>query len=384
MTFPRRGALPVASGLAVVFALGACEQEPNNAIRVGRRVPAADASSDSPASGDDDGAVDETPEGGTDAQLPLPPPVPYTNPVLAIDFADPALVRAGDRKLYAFATGGLIQRARSSDLVHWETLGNAMAAKPSWASTKNAFWAPHVTEHGGTYYLYFSAERNEGTGSFCIGVATAKGADQTFVDVGAPIVCGASFVNIDPMVLDDPATGKTLLYWGSGFEPIRVQELAADRVSLAPGSSRKDLLPTSSLPYERLVEAPWVHPHGEHFYMFSSGDDCCGNANAPAHYAVMVARSKSLLGPFATLASVTGASENTILVENARWGGPGHNAVIVDDAGTEWMVYHAFEKGKSGGRTLLIDPILYVNGWPAIAGRSPSEGEQKNGPVFRP
>ncbi|MEO8796495.1 MAG: family 43 glycosylhydrolase, partial [Polyangiaceae bacterium] len=132
------------------------------------------------------------------AAAPLPSPVPYANPVLAADFPDPTVIRGADKKLYAFATGGLIQRASSPDLVHWKVMSNAMATKPSWASTKNNFWAPHVVAHGGTYYLYFSAEQNAGTGSFCIGVATATGPDQPFVDVGAPIVCGASFVNIDP------------------------------------------------------------------------------------------------------------------------------------------------------------------------------------------
>lgn len=317
-------------------------------------------------------------------EAPLPPPVPYANPVLAHDFADPTVIRGKDRKLYAFATGGLIQRAESTDLVHWKTIGDALAAKPSWASAKNAFWAPHVVEHAGTYFLYFSAEQNAGTGSFCVGVAKASGPDQPFVDTGTPIVCGPSFVNIDPMVYVDPKTGKPLLYWGSGFEAIRVQELAPDRVRFAPGSKPTSLLVPSSNAYERLIEGAWLHEHAGTFYLFFSGDDCCGSANAPPHYAVMVSRAKSAVGPFEDFGPSTGAPDNTILVGNARWLGPGHNAVVVDDAGTEWMVYHSFDTKQPGGRMLMIDPIRYVNGWPSIAGRSPSEGLQKDGPVFRP
>ena len=37
-------------------------------------------------------------------------------------------------------------------------------------------------------------------------------------------------------------TGKHLLYWGSGFQPIKVQELAEDRISFAPGSQPVDLV----------------------------------------------------------------------------------------------------------------------------------------------
>lgn len=327
-------------------------------------------------------AGEQAPDAANDAALPAP--VPYENPVLAQDFADPTVIRGADRKLYAFATGGTIQRAWSTDLVHWKMLGNAMPAKPTWANAKNAFWAPHVVEHGGTYYLYFSAEQNAGTGSFCIGVATAKGPDQPFVDVGTPIVCGPSFVHIDPMAYDDPTTGEPLLYWGSGFQAIRVQKLAADRVHLAPGSQPKDMLVPSARPYERLIEAAWLHAHAGTFYLFSSGDDCCGGPNGPPHYAVMVSRAKSPTGPFEDFGPSTGAPDSTILVGNGRWLGPGHNAVITDDAGTEWMVYHSFDKTKPGGRLLLIDPIAYVNGWPSIAGRSPSQGIQKAGPIFRP
>ena len=323
-------------------------------------------------------------DGGAATEAPLPPPVPYSNPVLAVDFADPAVIRGADRKLYAFATGGLIQRASSPDLVHWQVLGNALAAKPVWASAKNSFWAPHVIAHGGTYYLYFSAEQNAGSGSFCIGVATASAPDQPFVDVGAPIVCGNSFVHIDPMAYDDPTTGKPLLYWGSGFEAIRAQELAPDRIRLAPGSKSTNLLVPSARPYERLIEAAWLHEHAGTFYLFSSGDDCCGGPNGPPHYAVMVSRAKSPLGPYEDFGPVTGAADSTILVGNARWLAPGHNAVVVDDAGTEWLVYHSFDTTKPGARMLLIDPIRYVNGWPTIAGRTPSEGPKSEGPVFRP
>jgi arabinan endo-1,5-alpha-L-arabinosidase len=43
-------------------------------------------------------------------------------------------------------------------------------------------------------------------------------------------VGGPSFEHIDPMAFDDPQTGKKLLYWGSGFRPIKVRELAKDRL----------------------------------------------------------------------------------------------------------------------------------------------------------
>src|SRR5690606_26828491 len=120
-----------------------------------------------------------------------------------------------------------------------------------------------------------------------------------FTDNGKPLLCGEGFVNIDPMSFDDPATGKRLLYWGSGFGPIKVRELAPDRVSFAPGSAEIPLIQVDKTDdpanYQRLIEGVWVVRRQGYYYLFYSGDNCCGSK---AHYAVLVARSRSATGPF--------------------------------------------------------------------------------------
>lgn len=76
--------------------------------------------------------------------------------------------------------------------------------------------------------------------------------------MGKPLLCGDSFTNIDPMAYDDPATDKRLLYCGSGFGSIKVQELAMDRISFASGSAPIDLVQVDRNEdpknYQRLVE----------------------------------------------------------------------------------------------------------------------------------
>ena len=174
----------------------------------------------------------------------------FSNPVLDEDFPDPAVLRAGDGTYYAYATqsgGRNIQIARSTDLVEWRPAGDALPVKPAWASRTQDFWAPHVARHGRTYYLYYSAKPDaaleDQSKGLCLAVATALRPEGPFTDIGKPLQCGPGFVNIDPMSFDDPATGKRLLYWGSGFGPIKVQELAKDRISFAPGSAPIDLVP---------------------------------------------------------------------------------------------------------------------------------------------
>ncbi|MEA3066327.1 MAG: arabinan endo,5-alpha-L-arabinosidase, partial [Sphingomonadales bacterium] len=92
------------------------------------------------------------------ASLPAAPAT-FANPVIDSDFPDPAVLKAKDGFYYVYATqterdGKWInlQVARSSDLVEWQLLGDALPVKPGWASRTQDFWAPHVAEHGGRYF----------------------------------------------------------------------------------------------------------------------------------------------------------------------------------------------------------------------------------------
>ena len=334
---------------------------------------------------------------GCTAQPARPPETAFSNPVLDTDFPDPAVLRASDGFYYAYATQGEkdgamlnVQVARSPDLVRWERLGDALPVKPGWASRTQDFWAPHVAEHGGRYYLYYSAKPDaaltDNSRGLCLAVATGASPEGPFTDIGKPLQCGESFVNIDPMAFDDPKTGKRLLYWGSGFGPIKVQELAPDRVSFAPGSRPVDLVPVirseDPAEYQRLVEGAWVIYRAPWYYLFYSGDNCCG---PKAHYAALVARSRSATGPFETLAQATGAKSSAILEARGIWVAPGHNSIATDGAGQDWMVYHAVDSRKPRSkatdeintrRVMLIDRLVYENGWPRLQSGGPGTGTQ--------
>lgn len=323
----------------------------------------------------------------------------YANPVVDEDFADPTVLRASDGWYYAYGTqtdrttaSGVdslnVQVLRSRDLVRWSRLPDALPVKPAWASRTRDFWAPHVAEHAGTYYLYYSAKPDaalaDTTRGLCLAVATARSPAGPFTDRGTSLACGRGFENIDPMQFDDPATGTPLLYWGSGFGPIKVQPLAADRVSFAPGSAPTALVApeqtTDTSRYQRLVEGAWVTYRAPWYYLYYSGDNCCGPR---AHYAVMVARSRAATGPFETLAAATGRAQSVILARDAAWIAPGHNSVVRDARGDDWMVYHAVDARRPRGtptddvntrRVMLMDRIVYRDGWPTIEGGRPSSG----------
>ncbi len=308
----------------------------------------------------------------------------YANPVIDADFPDPAILLAPDGFYYAYATqsrregGGWfnIQVARSADLVNWEHLGDAMPKRPKWARRTRDFWAPDVLYDGERYFLYYSAKSDVSikTKNHCLAVATSTSPAGPFIDSGAPLLLGKSFDAIDPMAFDDPATGKRLLYWGSGFRPIKVQELGADRMSFAPGTKPVELVWPNPVKgkFPRLVEASWLLRRDDFYYLFYSGDNCCGPR---AKYGVMVARSRDAMGPYETLEQAHGVPHSLVLQRSQRWNAPGHNSTIRDNAGNDWIVYHAIDVNRprdnprrrmNSRRVMLIDRIEWRDGWPVI------------------
>ncbi len=340
--------------------------------------------------------------GGTVGPVTQPPTGPtatqYQNPVLDADFPDPAVTRASDGYYYAYATqttGRRVQVSRSRDLVAWDAVGEALPSLPSWASQSQNFWAPDVNERDGRFVMYYSAQvdaaqRANPSDGFCIGVATAASGSGPFTDVGQPLRCGPGFTTIDPMAFDDPQSGKRYLYWGSAGSPLLVQELAADRRSFAAGSAPVAVVAVRSGSaagaYDTgLIEGPWVTYTAPYYYMYYSGNNCCG---AGARYAVLVARSGSPTGPFEVMTNGSGAAQ-PVLQAGGPWNAPGHNSVVRDGAGVEWMLYHAINVSQPylipgntsiSRRPMLLDRVTYVNGWPVVG----AAGIPTSTPTARP
>ncbi len=318
----------------------------------------------------------------------------YKNPVLDSVVPDPAILHASDGYYYVYGTNMWINKKvyniqvlKSKDMIHWQHLGDAMPVKPSWASQTQDFWAPHVIYDSvlKKYFMYYSGNPNPKNG-LCLGIATADKPEGPFIDKGVPLLCGEGFVNIDPMAFDDPKTGKHLLYWGSGFKPIKVQELTDDRMNFKPGTQPKEIIfPGKDKDYSILIEGTWIIFRNNKYYLFYSGDNCCGEK---AHYAVLVARADDPMGPFERFGQANGTDNSVILEKKDFWVAPGHNSIITDKAGNDWILYHAIHPQKlyqddtlipkdyKDRRIMLLDRIVWKDGWPRIEDDKPSNTEK--------
>lgn len=141
-------------------------------------------------------------------------------------------------------------------------------------------------------------------------------------------------------------------------------DIAADGSMRTKGAGGVVLSETGE---RELVEAAWMHERDGQYYMFYSDGkwDAKGGAD---DYALKVARGPSPIGPFEKLAT-------PILEQGNGYSGTGHNSIVTDDAGKDWLLYHAWGADPSKGRMLMLDPIEWNDGWPVVnGGAGPSTG----------
>lgn len=294
----------------------------------------------------------------------------YTNPVHdATAIADPTIIMSEDGYFYLYATevSGQVPIFRSRNLIDWERAGNVFTAatKPNFVSGGNV-WAPDISYINGKYVLHFSMSTWGGTWEAGIGVATADSPLGPFSKGEKMFISSEIGVqnSIDPFYIED--NGKKYLFWGS-FKGIYYVELTDDGLSVQPGFKPIKVAGTA-------FEGVYIHKRNNYYYMFASWGSCCEGLNST--YTTVVARSENLTGPyidsFGRKMMDNGAT--TVIQKNAAFAGPGHNSEIVsDDAGNDWILYHAYDtRFPSASRKLMLDQIHWVSDWPTIVNTTPS------------
>ena len=318
-----------------------------------------------------------SPGGGGTGASPSGGPT-FQNPVLVRDFPDPGVIEV-DGTYYAYATTDgayRIQVARSDDLVEWEHLGDALPQLPRWASGDT--WAPEPAQFDDQFVIYYSArypavERPNNEGILCLSRAVADSPEGPFVDdTTEPFACNEPELggSIDAFPFTDEDGTRYLVWKNDGNccgKPTEfwAQELSEDGLSVT--GEMTNLGVRNDEQWEgRVIEAPTIFVNEGTYYLFFSA-----NAYSGIEYAVGYATADNVLGPY------TDAEENPILATPEERGqgpfGPGGQAIVRDDDGELWFVYHAW-RSSFQERDMWIDELVFEDGRPVIVG--PDAGPQ--------
>lgn len=279
----------------------------------------------------------------------------FPAPIVAGDVPDPSGLFDQGQHVAAVTANGWAPSMRiytSPDLRTWKLRGAVFRTPPRWTAVN--IWAPELFKlQSGRYAAFYSARsRRKGDPWFCIGVAFANSATGPYKDLGKPIRCGR-YGSIDPYPVRDAGGKLYLLFKDDGNEfkrptHIFAQALAEDGKSVSGPS--KELIRDNSKWEGKVVEGPSIVRSGEYFHMLYSGGLFGGTKGCD--YALGVARSKSLLGPWEKFPG------NPILRGGNGWQCPGHGTVYPGPDGKLVTIYHAYRAGNGNiaGRQMLTEP----------------------------
>lgn len=296
---------------------------------------------------------------------------------------DPVAIEA-DGKYYIFNTGTGIFCLQSDDLLNWKFLTKVFPTSPDWAKKEvpkfdGNIWAPDISFHNGTYYLYYSISSFASNRS-CIGVATSKNLDPTspnygWTDHGKVIesVPGRDNWNaIDPNLIVDEA-GIPWLVFGSFWDGLKMVKLSNDLLSIAQpqewytvASRDRDPLLDETDPGNGAIEAPFIFKKNDYYYLFVSFDLCCRGANST--YNVRVGRSKVVTGPYVDKDGklLLNGGGTLIAKGDDEYYGKGHNSVYTF-SGIDYLIMHAYSKRENGTPKLIVSTLKWDEaGWPFI------------------
>ncbi|GAB3174967.1 arabinan endo-1,5-alpha-L-arabinosidase [Telluribacter humicola] len=290
-----------------------------------------------------------------------------------------------DSLYYLFCTGRGIAVWSSPDMKEWKKEKPVFEEAPDWAVKavpgfqRNHIWAPDISYHNGTYYLYYSISSFGKNGS-CIGLATNKtlhpdSPDYRWIDHGKVVesVPGRDNWNaIDPNLIRDEE-GTPWLAFGSFWDGLKLVKLTDNARAIATDpqrwytlASRRAKSPTDSLAGNTAIEAPFIFKKGNYYYLFASIDFCCKGENST--YKMIVGRSEKLTGPYLDKAGVemTKSGGTPLLQGNKDWHGVGHNAVSTFD-GADYLIFHGYDAQDKGRSKLRIEQLSWDEAqWPVV------------------
>lgn len=283
-------------------------------------------------------------------------PAPLKTCIFPGDYPDPSIVRDGNdfymtHSSFTYFPALLVWH--STDLVHWEPISRAVE------EGDYSIYAPDICKVGGKFYIYYPTSRGE---NYVVTADNPRGpwSEPVKLDVGG----------IDPghVVAED---GQRYLYTNNGF----VTPLTPDGLAAA-GRPRKVYDPWE-FPAEWETEGVWLESpklfkRGDWYYLVSAEGGTAGPATS---HMVVVARSKSALGPWEN--SPHNPMVHTYSADEAWWS-KGHGTLVDDAKGNWYVVYHAYRNSfHTLGRSTIIESVEWTkDGWPVLVEKDGAKWEQ--------
>ncbi|MCG8926350.1 glycoside hydrolase family 43 protein [Lentzea sp. CC55] len=274
-------------------------------------------------------------------------------PVVPGMHPDPSVCRAGDDYYLACSSFEYfpgIPVFHSTDLRHWEQIGNALE-RPSQlvltsASSSAGIYAPTLRHHDGRFWLIvtnvsdgggnvvFTATDPAGPWSDPVRLPGVEGIDPDLAwdDDGN---CWCTVAGVGQYRID-PATGETF-------------------------GGRRRLW--SGTPGAKAPEAPHLYRIGDHWYLLIA------EGGTERGHAVSVARAQSPTGPFEPCPANPVLSRRGVddPVQNT-----GHADLVQAPDGSWWMVLLGVRPGGGTpgwhvlGRETFLAPVTFTGGWPVV------------------
>lgn len=280
----------------------------------------------------------------------------FRNPVLAGDRPDPSVIRVGNDywlTYSSFESSPGLALYRSSDLVTWTFDGSALP------EPLGSTFAVDIAEHDGHFYIYIPFiptpwSTLTDASIFVIHAPSMRGPWSAPIDLG---IRGA----IDPghVVGED---GKRYLFV-NGIRRIELTDDGLGTVGELEHVYSGWRYPDDWVTEAYALEGPKLFRRGDWFYLVSAVG---GTAGPPTGHMVIVARSRSVHGPWENhpanpIARTRDSSE--------RWWSRGHATLLQGPADAWWMVSHGYENGyRTLGRQILLEPIAWTDdGWPVAS-----------------
>ncbi|MBA3684299.1 MAG: family 43 glycosylhydrolase [Planctomycetes bacterium] len=315
----------------------------------------------------------------------------YRNPVWPGYCADPFVWRHAGC-WYAVGTGGpesadaasriaapaslgdrVFPLLRSRDLTRWEHLGGALD-RPD-VRFGSEFWAPAVAHADGSFHLFYSVGPDHQ-----LRVAHSARPEGPYCDHGPLLDPGVFPFAIDPHPFED-VDGTWWLFYARDFPDLDGGHrpgtaLAVDRlIDMRRLAGEERVVLRARHDWQRFqsdrtmygavwdwhtLEGACVLRRLDRYWCLYSGA-CYGNESYGMDWAV----ADAVTGPW----SAPGAERGPRLLRTVPGAvrGPGHATVTTDDAGQDWLVYHAWN-AEGTVRQMCIDRLDWTADGPICRG----------------